>query len=205
MISSPVFSSRKDMRHVLGLDLSLTSSGWFLQDNKKKNTYGSFKTSTKDGIDIKRLMLQRDRFVGLINQLEIDHIGIEQPFLRSFNTEKLYALHQFILEVCYQKHINIVYITPAQIKKYAVDDHLAAKNEIIFKTREVLGLKREKINNDECDAYWVSVLANTFWKLYYNEMNIEELTEEEKLIFVKTKSKKPGLLYKKDTSFFIFK
>ena len=154
------------MRNILGCDLSMTSFGWFLHDDKKKHLYGRFKTAPKDGIDLKRFMIQRDRFVNLINDHKIDHIGIEQPFLRSFNTEKLFALHQFILEVCYTRHINIVYITPAQIKQFATGNSRAEKNEIVFKTKKVLGFTREKINNDEADAYWVGVLAKKFWQLY---------------------------------------
>ena len=192
------------MRLVLGCDLSITSFGWFLQDDKKKHTYGRFKTTPKDGIDIKRLMIQRDRFVNLINDYKINHIGIEQPFLKSFNTEKLYALHQFILEVCYTRHINIVYITPAQIKLYATGKGRAEKNDIVFKTKEVLGFTREKINNDEADAYWVGIIAKKFWQLYYGEIQEKDLTDPEKLIFIKNKSKKPGTLYKENDSFFIF-
>ena len=192
------------MRVVLGLDLSITSAGWFIQDGKKKLTYGSFKTSPKDGIDIKRLMLQRDRIVNLFNEFKIDHIGIEQPFLRSFNTEKLYALHQFILEICYTRHINVVYITPAQIKTYATGNGRAEKNEIVFKTKEVLNITKTRINNDECDAYWVGVIAEKFWQYYYKELSEENLTEQQKHIFVKTKTKRPGLIKKKNDSFFIF-
>ena len=193
------------MRNILGLDLSMTSLGWFLQDDKKKLTYGSFKSTPKDGIDLKRFMLQRDRFVNLVNDLKIDHIGIEQPFLHSFSTEILFALHQFILEVCYTRHIRIVYITPAQIKQFSTGNSKAEKNEIVFKTKNLLGLTKERINNDECDAYWVGVLAKRFWQLYYKEITIEDLTQEEKNIFIQTvKTKKPGLLYKKDESYFIF-
>lgn len=192
------------MRSYLGLDLSMTSAGWFLQDDKKKLTYGSFKTSPKDGIDIKRLMLQRDRIVNLFNEYKIDHIGIEQPFLRSFNTEKLYALHQFILEICYTRHIKVVYITPAQIKTYVIGNPTAGKNEIIFKTKKVLNLGNQRINDDECDAYWISVLTKKFWQFYYGELNEEDLTPEEKFIFLKSKTNKPGLIKKKDESYFIF-
>ena len=192
------------MRIVLGLDLSLTSAGWFLNDSKKKLTYGSFKTKPEDGIDIHRLMLQRDRIVNLFNEFKIDHIGIEQPFLRSFNTEKLYALHQFILEVCYTRHIKIVYITPAQIKTYVTGKPSAGKNDIIFETKKVLNIKNERINDDECDAYWVSFLADKFWKLYYGEISEHDLTNEEKNIFIKSKTGKPGILSKKNISYFIF-
>ena len=192
------------MRHILGCDLSMSSFGWFLFDDKKKLTYGRFKTTPQDGIDIKRYMIQRDRFVNLINNYKIDHIGIEQPFLRSFNTEKLYALHQFILEVCYTRHIKIVYITPAQIKQYVTGNFKASKNDIVFKTREVLGFTREKINDDECDAYWIGILAKKFWQLYYSEIQEKDLTEAEKFIFIKNKSKKPGILYKENDSFYIF-
>jgi Holliday junction resolvasome RuvABC endonuclease subunit len=192
------------MRSYLGLDLSMTSAGWFLQDDRKKLTFGSFKTKPGDGIDIKRLMLQRDRIVNLFNEYKIDHIGIEQPFLRSFNTEKLYALHQFILEVCYTRHIKVVYITPAQIKTYVIGNPKAGKNEIIFKTKKVLGITNQRINDDECDAYWISVLTKKFWQLYYGEIKEEDLTDSEKFIFVKSKSDKPGLIKKKNESFFIF-
>lgn len=192
------------MRSYLGLDLSMTSAGWFLQDDKKKLTYGSFKTSPKDGIDIKRLMLQRDRIVNLFNEYKIDHIGIEQPFLRSFNTEKLYALHQFILEICYTRHIKVVYITPAQIKTYVTGNPTAGKNEIIFKTKKVLGLGNQRINDDECDAYWISILTKKFWQFYYDEIKEEDLSPEEKFIFLKSKTNKPGLIKKKNESFFIF-
>ena len=192
------------MRHILGCDLSMTSFGWFLHNDKKNYSYGRFKTTPKDGIDLKRFMLQRDSFVNLINDYKIDHIGIEQPFLRSFNTEKLYALHQFILEICYTRHIKIVYITPAQIKQFATGNSKAEKNEIVFKTKEVLGFVREKINNDEADAYWVGVIAKRFWQLYYGEITIEDLTEKEKHIFIKNKSKKPGILYKENDSYYIF-
>lgn len=192
------------MRSVLGCDLSMTSFGWFLHDGKNKPTYGRFKTSPEDGIDIKRFMKQRDSFVNIINQHKIDHIGIEQPFLRSFNTEKLYALHQFILEVCYTRHIKIVYITPAQVKQYVTGNAKADKNEIVFKTKNVLGFTREKINDDEADAYWVGVLATKFWQLYYGEINVDHLTEAEKFIFIKNKSKKPGILYKENDSFYMF-
>ena len=192
------------MRDILGLDISLTSLGWFLFDDKKKLTYGSFKTKPEDGIDLKRMMIQRDRFVNLINDYKIDHIGIEQPFLHSFNTEKLYALHQFILEVCYTRHIKIVYITPAQIKTYATGNAQAEKNEVIFKTKEVLGITKERMNDDECDAHWVGVLAKKFWNFYYKEISDSELSPEEKFIFIKTKSKKPGILFKENISFFNF-
>jgi len=192
------------LEKILGCDLSLTSFGWFLNDGKKKLSYGRFKTSKSDGIDIKRFMVQRDRFINIINNHKIDHIGIEKPFLRSFNTEKLYALHQFVLEVCYTRHINIVYFTPAQIKQYVTSNHRAEKNEMVLKTREKLGLTREKINNDEADAYWVSVLARRFWELYYGLIKEEDLTEKERFIFIKNKSKKPGTLYKQDEDYFIF-
>jgi Holliday junction resolvasome RuvABC endonuclease subunit len=192
------------MRSYLGLDLSITSAGWFLQDDKKKLTYGSFKTKPTDGIDIKRLMLQRDRIVNLFNEYKIDHIGIEQPFLRSFNTEKLYALHQFILEVCYTRHIKVVYITPAQIKTYVTGSPTSGKNEIIFKTKKILGLTNQRINDDECDAYWISFLTKKFWQLYYGEIKEEDLSDSEKFIFIKSKSNKPGLIKKKNESFFIF-
>ena len=191
-------------RIVLGLDVSMTSLGWFLQDGKKKPLYGSFKTSPADGLDIKRFMIQRDSFVDLINDYKIDHIGIEQPFLMSFNTEKLYALHQFVLEICYTRHIKTVYITPAQIKTFATGDSKAAKNEMIFKAKESLGLIKERMNDDESDAYWVSVLTQKFWQLYYKEITAEDLTEAEKYIFIKSKTGKPGIFYKKDISYFIF-
>lgn len=191
------------MRQVLGLDLSITSAGWFLQDDRKKLTYGSFKTKPQDGIDIKRLMLQRDRIVNLFNEYKIDHIGIEQPFLRSFNTEKLYALHQFILEICYTRHIKVVYITPAQIKTYVTGNPTSGKNEIIFKTKKVLNIT-QKINDDECDAYWISVLTKKFWQLYYNEISESDLSQEEKHIFIKSKTNRPGLLKKQNESYFIF-
>lgn len=192
------------MRNILGLDVSLTSLGWFLQSEAKKPIYGSFKTTPQDGLNLKRIMIQRDRFINLINDYKIDHIGIEQPFLHSFNTEILYALHQFILEVCYTRHIKIVYITPAQIKQFAVGSSKAEKAEIILKTKEVLGLVREKINDDECDAYWVSFLAERFWKLFYKEISESELTELEKFIFIKNKQKKPGLLYRANDLYYLF-
>ena len=192
------------MRDILGLDVSMTSLGWFLQDSKKKPTYGSFKTSPEDGLDLKRFMIQRDRFVNLVNDYKIDHIGIEQPFLHAYNTEKLFALHQFVLEVCYTRHIKIVYITPAQIKTFVTKDAQASKPDMIFKAKEALGLTRERMNDDESDAYWVSVLADRFWKLYYKEITKEELSEAEAYIFLKTKSNKPGLIYKENSSFFNF-
>jgi len=116
----------------------------------------------------------------------------------------LYALHQFILEVCYTRHIKIVYITPAQIKQYATGNSKAEKNEIVFKTKKVLGYTREKINNDEADAYWVGLLAQKFWQLKYGEIQESDLTESERFIFIKNKSKKPGVLYKENSSFFMF-
>jgi len=189
---------------ILGVDVSLTSMGWFLQHDKKNLLYGTFKTAPKDGIDLKRMILQRDRFINLVNEYKIEFLGIEQPFLHSFNTEILYALHQFILEVCYMRHLKIVYITPAQVKIYAVGNHLASKNEIILKTKEVLNLKREKINDDASDAYWVSILAKKFWDFYFKRINLEDLTEAEKFIFIKSKSGKPGIFYKENQSFFIF-
>jgi Holliday junction resolvasome RuvABC endonuclease subunit len=192
------------MRNIAGLDLSMTSTGWFLQDGKKKLTYGSFKTKTSDGIVLKRLMVQRDRVVNLFNDYKIDHIGIEAPLKHTFSTETLFALHQFILEICYTRHIKVVYITPAQIKSYSVGNGRADKNEVVFQTKKVLGFTKEKINNDECDAYWVSVLADKFWKFYYGEIKEDDLSDGEKHIFVKTKSGKHGLIKKENQSFFIF-
>lgn len=192
------------MSPILGIDVSLTSLGWFYNDGKKKPVYGSFKTKKEDGILLKRIMTQRDRFVNLLNDFKVDHIGIERPLMHTYSTELLFALHQFIFEVCYTRHIKVVYITPAQIKQYVVDNHVADKNEIIIKTRQTLGLLTEKMNDDESDAYWVSVLSKKFWELYYKEINAEDLTEKEKYIFLKTKSKTPGILYKENDSFFIF-
>ena len=163
---------------IIGFDLSLTCAGWFLQDpNDTKNlTYGSFKTKPADGLIIERLIQQRERFVELIAKHNVDHIGIEQALQHTFSTELLFALHQFILEICLKQKINVVYITPAQIKQYVTGNHLAQKNEIMFKTRQVLNLTTQKMNNDESDAYWVSVLAKKFWQLYYKETAISDLT-----------------------------
>ena len=192
---------------IIGFDLSLTCAGWFLQDsdNTTNLVYGSFKTKPTDGLIIERLIKQRERFVELIAKHNIDHIGIEQSLQHTFSTELLFALHQFILEICLKQNINIVYITPAQIKQYVTGNHLAQKNEIMFKTRQVLNLTTQKMNDDESDAYWVSVLAKKFWQLYYKEISESDLTAAESNIFIKTKSKKAGVLYKPNDSYFIFK
>jgi len=192
------------MKNILGLDISLTSFGWFLQDGKKRLKYGSFKTSTKDGYLITRLMMQRDRFVNLINELKVSHIGIEQPLQRTFSSELLYALHQFIMEVCYTRHLNIVYFTPAQIKMFATGNSRAEKGEMVFQTKKTLKLTTEKINEDECDAYWISILAKKFWRLFYKEIHEDNLTQNEKYIFIKSKSKKPGILHKANDAYYIY-
>lgn len=194
------------MQKILGLDISLTSLGWFLQDGTNKR-YGSFKTKPEDGILIKRLMIQRDRFLTLLNDLKVDTIGIERPFLKAWNTEILFALHQFIFEACYTRHIRVVYITPSEIKMYACGSGKADKSQIIFKTKEVLNLTKQRINDDECDAYWVSVLSKRFWQFYNKEISETDLTDLEKSIFLKSKKGKNvklGLIEKPNDSYFIF-
>ena len=48
----------------------------------------------------------------------------------------------------------------------------------------MLGLTKERINNDECDAYWISILTKRFWELFLGEIKEVDLTEKEKNIFI---------------------
>lgn len=211
------------MALILGLDPSLAKAGYVILDTDEPNSSvvekGLLKTSTADGLLLIRLLKQQDAIRALIDKYSIKFVGMEAPFFGSWNTERLFALNQFIHKVFYDTDQYVVAFPPQMLKKLTFQDRKVGdigKPEMIDKAKTELGLQGKRLAEDVADAYWAGTFGKKFYLRYIEEkIKDEDLTKYELDTFAGkhtyTRGMKKGItdytgvIYRENELFFNFK
>jgi Holliday junction resolvasome RuvABC endonuclease subunit len=207
---------------ILGIDPSLTNLGFVVLDGDEsgKKTIlekGKLQTVPTDGLPLQRYLLQANGIAALIKKYDIKHVASEAPFFGDFNTEILYGLQSFLHFTYWVHKVNVVIISPTQLKSYACPDVAGKvfKSDMVKAARKDLGMREnERLANDVADAYWVSKLGMRWWLFYGNKLPVEFLTEKEKDIFTfkhtfsrgkkKGATEYKGIVYRKNELYYLY-
>lgn len=177
---------------VIGLDPSLTNFGWVLLNEMKSGKdslieYGTFKTSTKDGLRVQRLILQRERLRKLLSEQNVGLVSMEAPYWQDFSTEILFALNQFIHEVFLDLGILVIYIQPLSLKKQALPDmnpQEATKHHMTHQAKKELDKVGHRFSEHVSDAYFAAKVGCRFYLWHcLQDLKDDDLTESEKHLF----------------------
>ena len=177
---------------IAGFDPSLAHFGWVILDVHKTGKeslidHGTFKTSPSDGIMIQRLIMQRERAIGLIQRYNLSFIAMEAPYWGDFSTEILFALNQFLHEVFLNKDMYVIYIQPMTMKKFAVpsmDPREVTKHHMVHQAKKELNLQGKRFSEHVSDAYFAGKIGCRFYRWFFlKEIERSDLTEEEQHLF----------------------
>jgi Holliday junction resolvasome RuvABC endonuclease subunit len=206
---------------VAGFDPSLTHFGWVLLDPEKsgKETlcdFGVFKTDTKDGLRIQRIIMQRERLRKLLTDTGVRFVAMEAPYWDDYSTELLYALNQFIHEVFLDLGVFVIYIQPVSLKKFALPNmnpQMVEKHHMVHQAKTELEKHGKRFAEHVADAYFAAKVGARFYQWYFmHKLKDEDLTEEEHHLFCEkhTFTKGPrkgvteytGIIYRENDQFF---
>lgn len=209
---------------IIGLDPSLTHTGWVIFDEHKTGREsvlkgGVLKTSTSDGILVKRLLMQSERIRNIIKDNNIDFIATEAPYYQDYNTELLFALNQFLHRVYIDSKMFVIYIEPQTLKSHILPEIKfkdIEKHHMTHKAKKELGLMGKRLSEHTADAYFVGKIGHRFYRWFFlKEIKDHELTEKEKRLFCgkHTFKKGPrkgiteyrGIIYRENECFFDYR
>jgi len=206
---------------ILGIDPSLTSSGWAILNLEQKTCidWGVIKTTPEDLI-LFRFLAIRKTLSDLIQKYNIKQVGCEAPVFGGYETGTAYALYIMLLEIMYKSKTDIVFLAPMQIQKIVKSEGFGTAGKI-FKSDSVqaaevfLGGKvPNKTTGDKADAFHAARIGARFWLLFSKQIQEVDLSNAEQEIFAfshtytrgakKGFTERKGLIYRENDLFFRF-
>lgn len=206
---------------IAGFDPSLTNFGWVLLDEERTGAealidFGSFKTSTKEGMLVQRLISQRERVRKFLSDNKVKMVASEAPYYMDFNTELLFSLHQFVHEAYLDMGVYVIYISPSTLCKQAYPDKNPqdiTKHHMVHLAKTELNRHGKRLSEHMADAYFAARTGVRFYQWYFKKsLKEEDLTKEEWDFFChkRTITRGPrkgiieynGLIYRENEKFF---
>lgn len=161
---------------ILGLDPSIKKSGYCLLDTDAPfdafMEKGRLKTSGCDGILVQRLLLQEQRIKDLIVKNNVAMVSMEAPYFGGKESEKLFALNQFLHRVFLELGTYVIVFPPQQLKKLAVPGKKVtdiAKPQMIAEAKKRYHLQGRILPDDEADAMHAAHLGKLFYKWHFEK------------------------------------
>lgn len=206
---------------ILGFDPSLTNFGWAMHDPGASGSCrcpdrGRFQTSARQ-LFIERYIEMRSKVTDLVRRLEISRVGVEYPIFNDLWSEGMYGLFLYTCEALYASQVDVVFFSPLQVKTHARDFLGRPKGWKMMKPDMVEAARTDtggkgRWNHNEADAYWVARTASRFWGLVDEDLQVEDLSPNERKQFLSIhqyrrgkkagKTEYRGLLYREDERFF---
>ena len=206
---------------ILGLDPSLRAFGWTLiDDNLSIVDKGLFSTEA-DIIFVDRYIYLREELRKLIQECkkktERLQVGIESPIFNDLYSEGMYGLFLYSNEALKLEKMDVVFLTPNQVKAHAHEFLGRPKGWKMQKADMVEACKKanphvKSINHHQSDAYWVGRIASRFWDAMDGRIEIDTLSDLEKKHFTDVdlyikgakegRVKRQGISHKEDDRWF---
>jgi Holliday junction resolvasome RuvABC endonuclease subunit len=202
---------------VLGIDPSLTNLGYVVLEDGKVLEKGRFQTSPEDGLNVQRYLIQSNRVSEIIEKYKIKYVSSESPIFQDFNTEVLYGLQSFLHLVYWVHAVNVVILSPLQVKSYALPNFKGKifKSDMVKAARKDMGLAdNSRLANDVADAYWISKIGLRWWMFYEKLITEKDLTVKENQMFLHShtftrgkkqgQTEKKGIVFRKNEIYYIY-
>lgn len=143
---------------VLGLDLSLTSTGFAVHGLDDAWHIGTFQP--KDITGAERLHWLREEIRRLANLDARPRLAVLEgySFASVSQAHKIGELGGVVRELLYRMDVPYAIAPPASLKKYATGSGTADKFDMIEAARVRAGItfSRGRAREDECDAFWLA-------------------------------------------------
>ncbi len=206
---------------ILGLDPSLRAFGWTLIDENLSIVDKGLFSTEADVIFVDRYIYLREQLRTLIQECKkkTDHlqVGIESPIFNDLYSEGMYGLFLYSNEALKLEKMDVVFLTPNQVKAHAHEFLGRPKGWKMQKADMVEACKKanphvKSINHHQSDAYWVGRIASRFWDAMDGRIEIDALSDLEKKHFTDVdlylkgakegRIKRQGLSHKEDDRWF---
>ncbi len=177
---------------ILGLDPSLRAFGWTLIDENLSIVDKGLFSTEADVIFVDRYIYLREQLRTLIQSCKekTDHlqVGIESPIFNDLYSEGMYGLFLYSNEALKLEKMDVVFLTPNQVKAHAHEFLGRPKGWKMQKADMVEACKKanphvKSINHHQSDAYWVGRIASRFWDAMDGRVEIDALSDLEKKHF----------------------
>lgn len=137
---------------VLGLDLSIVSTGYALPDG----TTGRIKTRQRDGDG--RLLVIRDRVAEVVAEQRPDLAVLEDlpTKMRPNAVKSIGKVHGVVNLALLEADVPYAYVSPATLKSYACDNGGASKEDMAAAAFLADGAEfPDDPKGDRCDGWWL--------------------------------------------------
>lgn len=210
---------------ILGLDPSLRNFGWVLMSDEGEYIDKGMMGTEADMIFVDRYIHLRDGLREVIQGIRERYpsvplrVGIESPIFNDLYSEGMYGLFLYSNEALKLEGLDVVFLTPNQVKAHAHDFLGRPKGWKMLKADMVEAARKatqgqgaKSWNHHQADAYWVGRTAGRFWKLVEGILDTSELSDLEKKHFTDLeryvqgkkagKIKRMGITHKEDDRYF---
>lgn len=183
----------------LGFDPSLRAYGWAKYDPhastpRQRRVDSGHEGTLSTVVPVARYMHFRSlvRSVLRMNP-DVEVVGMESPaFQGGPFSEQHFGLMMFSLEAVFEARKDVVLFDPTTLK-LLMGNARATKSDV-QRLVQIDTMDTAQINNNEADAYWVARSASRFMMLRTGILSPEDLTPEERRVFLtKVKKGKKGL------------
>ncbi|MFE0376217.1 hypothetical protein ACFW1M_11635 [Streptomyces inhibens] len=144
---------------IIGLDLSLTSTGVALPDG---TTY-RIKTRPQDGDH--RLVIIRDNLRRMLATRAPVHLAVVEDLPRNAMAAGVTGMVQGIARCeLSDAGVPVAYVVPATLKSYAADHGRADKARMADAAYLAAGIQfTDDPGGDQCDAWWLRAAGHDWW------------------------------------------
>lgn len=175
----------QDLPFVLGLDFSLTSTGYVVLDSKTGEMvrHGTVQTGTKDGTVLERLGKIRAEFEDIVNGLQMSILGYEMVSVGT-NLQAMAKLAMVqsqmygVLANTNEVPPYVISIAATSLKKAALGSGKGDKNLMLKAVYK--NWKQDFQSDDEADAYVAARVAFELTKIakFYQELRKDVADED---------------------------
>ena len=182
----------------LGLDPSLSAYGWAVHDDEKtgmkRRLASGHEGTLSTTVPVVRFMHFRALVASLLQKYQIDAVGIESPAYQAGPFQRIhFGLMMYSLEAIFERRLDCILYDPATLKLLAKGDPEKRKGDMskldMQRKVQLDTMDTSLIDNNEADAYLVSLFAARFQRLRLGQIKPSELTPSEQRVFV-TRSRK---------------
>ena len=186
----------------LGLDPSLLSYGWAIYDStlkgKRKLIASGHEGTLKSVVPVARYIHFRSLVADLLRRHRVDLVGLESPAYGGGEySERHFGLMMFSLEAIFEKRKDCVLFDPATVK--FLTGKGSADKQDIQRFVQLDQMNPDPMQSDEADAYCVAKFTARFMELRNRIIQPNDLTDNEKQVFLKRRRKVQSLLGAKVT------
>lgn len=162
---------------ILGLDVALNNFGYYLDEEHRGCWYNvndlrgvarlsALKKALESFLDSLPYKVERAAIEGYSFGYSKKRVGKGTYVSARNNLSQLGESGGIVRVVLFERGIDYVSISPAELKSCFSGDRSASKEDMMLAAKRLY--KRDFTDNNECDAFALHVIGNNYWKDYDN-------------------------------------